>query len=220
MLWLPSLGSSQDLIPLDRSQWLLTAGIPRQAHFWKTQDSSEECLWLEVSLWVLPTSLEQCCGLRCSLSHSHGAAMSWRPVSSVSCSSPFSLSSICPLQLQSGLSFFFFFNIYLYLFIWLYWVLAATRRILVYMQILSCGVWDLVLWPGIEPQSPALGAESSLDHHGNPRLSFASWMTWIDTSRTKTNIWDWSTNQAEGKKDDNLVYSWGPGRPWCKVHAC
>lgn len=104
----PTTGFKPRPHSLDHSQRLLTAGIPRQAHFWKTQDSSEGRLWLEVSLWVLPTSLEQCCGLRCSLSHSHGAAMSWWPVSSVSRSFPFSLCSICPLQLWSHLSFFFF----------------------------------------------------------------------------------------------------------------
>lgn len=31
---------------------------------------------------------------------------------------------------------------------------------------LSCGTWDLVPWPGLEPRSPALGA---LDHQGSPR---------------------------------------------------
>jgi len=28
------------------------------------------------------------------------------------------------------------------------------------MQILSCGMWDLVPWPGIKPRTPAMGAES------------------------------------------------------------
>ena len=68
--------------------------------------------------------------------------------------------------------------------------------------------------------SPLHWEQSSLDHHGNPHLSFASWMTWSDTSRTKTDIWGWPTNQAEGKKEGKLVDSWGPGRPWCKVRAC
>ena len=31
------------------------------------------------------------------------------------------------------------------------------------MQIISCGMWNLVPWPGIKPRAPALGAES-LNH--------------------------------------------------------
>ena len=45
-------------------------------------------------------------------------------------------------------------SIYFYLFIWLCWVLVASRRIF------SCGMWDLVPRPGIEPGLPALGAWS------------------------------------------------------------
>ena len=49
-------------------------------------------------------------------------------------------------------SFFFFLNIYL--FIWLLLVLVVA------CGIFSCGMWDLVPWPGIEPGPPALGAQS------------------------------------------------------------
>ena len=45
----------------------------------------------------------------------------------------------------------------IYLFIWLYQVLVAAPGIL------SCGMWDLVPWPGIEPRLPALEA-LSLNH--------------------------------------------------------
>jgi len=35
----------------------------------------------------------------------------------------------------------------------------------------SCGVWDLVPWPEIEPGSPVLTAQSwLLDHQGNPHV--------------------------------------------------
>ena len=44
-------------------------------------------------------------------------------------------------------------NIFTYLFIWLRWVLVMVGKLLVSM-------WDLVLRPGIEPRSSALGAES------------------------------------------------------------
>ena len=40
------------------------------------------------------------------------------------------------------------------LFIWLCWVFFVALRIF------SCGVWDLVPWPGIESSPPALGAWS------------------------------------------------------------
>ena len=49
----------------------------------------------------------------------------------------------------------FIFNI-IYLFIWLYQVLAAAGK-------LSCSMWDLVFWPGIEPGTPAMGTWS-LNH--------------------------------------------------------
>ena len=46
--------------------------------------------------------------------------------------------------------FIYFLDIYFYLFIWLLWVLAAA------CGSFSCGMWDLVLWPRIEPGPPAL----------------------------------------------------------------
>ena len=46
---------------------------------------------------------------------------------------------------------FGFFNIYLF---WLWQVLVAG------MRTLSCDMWALVPWPGIEPGAPALGAWS------------------------------------------------------------
>ena len=55
-----------------------------------------------------------------------------------------------------------------YLFIWLHWVLIAGSSIFVALcGIFSCSrgtlsyeMWDLVPWPGIEPQPPALGVRS------------------------------------------------------------
>ena len=55
--------------------------------------------------------------------------------------------------------FFFFFNIYL--FIWLHRVSVAVGGLLSCgMWTLSCGMRDLVPWPGIEPGPPALGVWS------------------------------------------------------------
>ena len=49
----------------------------------------------------------------------------------------------------------------MYLFIWLHQVLIVEHRILrifsYSMQNLSCGMWELVTWPGIELAPPALG---------------------------------------------------------------
>ena len=39
------------------------------------------------------------------------------------------------------------------------WVVAC-RIFSRFMQTLSCGMWDLVPWPGTKPGSPALGAQS------------------------------------------------------------
>ena len=50
-----------------------------------------------------------------------------------------------------------------YLFIWLCQVLVAACVISVFTEacgFFSCGMWDLVPWPGIELRPPALGAQS------------------------------------------------------------
>ena len=61
---------------------------------------------------------------------------------------------ICVPSIAGG--FFFFFLIF-YLFI------SPHQLFVVAHKIFSCGMWDLVPWPGIEPQSRALGA-GSLSH--------------------------------------------------------
>ena len=48
----------------------------------------------------------------------------------------------------------FFKNIFIYLCIWLQWVLVVACRIL------SCGMWYLVPWPGIESGPSASGVQS------------------------------------------------------------
>ena len=58
-----------------------------------------------------------------------------------------------------------------------------------YMQILSCRMWDLVPWPGIEPKPPALGAWSLSPWTTRevPLWAFLSaivrsdWLTYIQT---------------------------------------
>ena len=57
-----------------------------------------------------------------------------------------------------GSSFIYLFTC---LFIWLSRVLVMVCRIFSWgMWTLSCSMWDLVPWPGIEPGTPALGAQS------------------------------------------------------------
>ena len=69
----------------------------------------------------------------------------------MTCSSSTSLLALGMISL----SFFFFFE---YLFIWLCWILVATHGIFsCSMRTLSCGMWDLVPWQGVEPGPPVLG---------------------------------------------------------------
>ena len=65
------------------------------------------------------------------------------------------------------LLFFFFYFFFLlkknYLFIWLQQVLVVARRIF------SCSLWDLVPWPGIEPQAPCIGS-SEFSHWATRKI--------------------------------------------------
>ena len=62
-----------------------------------------------------------------------------------------------------------------YLFIWLCRVFVAARRRF------SCGMWDLVPWPGIKLRSLASGARSlsPLDHQGSPYLFLLNDLTLV-----------------------------------------
>ena len=58
-------------------------------------------------------------------------------------------------------SILFYFILIFYLFIWLHQVLVSALGIFSWIiQALSCCMWDLVLWLGIEPGPPALGVQS------------------------------------------------------------
>ena len=76
---------------------------------------------------------------------------------------------------------FFLFVLNIYLFIWLYQVLIVTHGIF------SCGRWDLVPWPGIEPRLAASGTQSlshwtprevpgTLSYTHNPRARLRAWL--------------------------------------------
>ena len=93
---------------------------------------------------------------------------------------------LCP---ATALSFYSSFLKKNYLFIWLYWFLVVALGIfdlwsslqhaesLLSMQTLSCGTWDLVLWPGIESRPPALGAQS-LNHWTTREVPQSSVILW------------------------------------------
>ena len=66
---------------------------------------------------------------------------------------------VCTLYIQCTCSLYplqhlLWIQKYIYLFIWLHQVLVAA------CGIISCSMWDLVPWPGIEPRPPALGTWS------------------------------------------------------------
>ena len=53
-----------------------------------------------------------------------------------------------------------FFLMFIYLFIWLHQVFIEAHWIFIMAcGLFSCGIWDLILWPGIEPGPLALGAQ-------------------------------------------------------------
>ena len=61
----------------------------------------------------------------------------------------------------SQLDSVYLFRVFVYLFIWLCCVLVvACKTFCCTMQSLSCSMWDLVPWPGIQPRPPALGVQS------------------------------------------------------------
>ena len=89
---------------------------------------------------------------------------------------------LLPFLTHAGLSNIMdvsFFNIYFYLFSWLCQVLIVAHRIFdlrFSMWILSCGLWDLFPWPGIEPRPPAIGA-LSLNHWTTREVPYG-WVSW------------------------------------------
>ena len=84
----------------------------------------------------------------------------FRPTLQCSSLSGISLTSLIPSNVShSVIHFLSFFKNFIYVFIWLPWV-HGIFDLHYSMRTLSCGMWDLVLWPGIEPHPPALGAWS------------------------------------------------------------
>ena len=70
-------------------------------------------------------------------------------------------------------------NIYIYIYIYLFVYLAVPGLswgmqdlLLWHIRSLSCGMWDLIPWWGIEPGSPELGAQS-LSHSTSREVPWA-----------------------------------------------
>ena len=74
---------------------------------------------------------------------------------------------------------------FLYLFIWLCRVLVSTCRIFDGMQNLSCSMWDLAPWPGMEPKPPVLGTQSLSHWTTREVLSFLYYKNSQKSNSTK-----------------------------------
>ena len=64
-----------------------------------------------------------------------------------------------------------------------------VKKILIYLAVrgLSCGVWDLVPWPGIKLRPPALGVwEWPLDHQGSPTWPISAMNPGLHYPKTTT----------------------------------
>ena len=89
-----------------------------------------------------------------------------------------------------------FFFIFWYLFIYL-----AAPGLSCGMRDLHCGTWNLVPWPGIEPQAPCIGnAESSLlDHQESPYSVVFCWTPLLapfyGQGKVQTSSSDWQDSQ-------------------------
>ena len=106
-----------------------------------------------------------------------------------------------------------FFSIFTYL-IWLRWVLVVACRIFdlcccmargifsCSMWTFSCSMWVLVLWPGIEPRTPELGAWS-LSH-------------WTTREVSGPSFWFGLVTTVKGW----LVLPWVGHTAWGIVHTC
>ena len=109
---------------------------------WLCPSSSSLCSWS-----LLGQAVDQ-------LGRTRGSAGQWETTEpglgelSSSLSFPYGQAARELMSIKQG--FFFFWHKYfsLKIFIWLYWVL------------LSCSMWDLVPWPGIQPETPSLGTWS------------------------------------------------------------
>ena len=106
-----------------------------------------------------------------------------------------------------------FFSTFTYL-IWLRWVLVVAHRIFnlcccmarrifsCSVWTLSCSMWVLVLWPGIEPRTPELGAWG-LSH-------------WTTREVSGPSFWFGLVTTVKGW----LVLPWVGHTAWSTVHTC
>ena len=89
------------------------------------------------------------------------------------------------------------------------WVLVAAWGIFsCVIWTLSCGMWDLVPWPGIKPGPPALG-EQSLNYLTTREVPQAQIVFLVDDPRQI----DRGVGSEPGKGVNELVASLGIGMP-------
>ena len=105
-----------------------------------------------------------------AISHSSGSSLPMDPtlISCFSCISRW----VLYYWYISNIWFFKFFSISL--FIWLLWVLVGPWGSLIFAvtcSIFSCGVWDIVSWPGLESRSPSQRGAQSHSHQTNRKVS-------------------------------------------------
>ena len=81
-------------------------------------------------------------------------------------------------------------NICFYLFIWLCWVFVSASRIF------SCGMQDLVPWPGIKPRPPAFGLYSL--SHWTTREVPQGFSTWCPHANERWSQRQWIQAQMPG----------------------
>ena len=112
----------------------------------------------------------------------------------------------------------------IYLFIWLHQVLIVAHRIFIVAgrifnfnrPTLSCGIWDLVPWPGIEPGSPALGVQS-LSHWSTREVPLMAPFNLITSLKalSSNTVTYWGTRGS----GVNIWLVVG-GRQWSPLESC
>ena len=76
---------------------------------------------------------------------------------------------------------FALFNIYVCLFIWLHWVLVAA------CELFSCSMWDLALWPRMEPR-PSAWQVQGFSHWTTRGVPFLYFLSFLKLSHVYTYI--------------------------------
>ena len=94
---------------------------------------------------------------------------------------------------------------FIVLFIWLHQALIVTCGIFsCSMRTLSCGLWDLIPWPGIQPRFPALGTQS-LSHWTTKEVPFSNSLTDNFHSKSQITMYSIIIYILKKKQTKNLI---------------